>query len=1049
MAAQSEGQASLPLVGGITETVVDESAQGSILVARNVRLSTDKGTLAPRPVAESIGAATAGVHCYGVIPGCSESTLGMFLPSYGNRRLVPSVRDERLLTPPNANYQCPNYIAAHITDAGGPSTARSGGPPSVAIDDDGNLWVVWRTEGEYGEVRVCAEVRSASGDLLVPRTVVASYEISAEIYEELVGWTAVVRTNFGVAVLYATYDNEMYQVGLEVTGGQIQTAYAPVDLSSLITGTAVSRWRQDVCSDGENGAFFVLRDAGATAAALFHVNLVSPNTQTGIALSSPWDLTTATACATAVSSFLVGSTRYVAAMTASNAAQTCRVYLHTWNGTAFTLVSATTVFGYATEVYAVAVQPHHGAQGNGVMCAISGGNISAGYDTFITNAVWLDLTGVPGAVDTNFHAGASLVGRGCAWEAATGETYALFQLAAQQGDETLAAFYPQYTIPDPSVHLMIGSTFTVSDGPVQSLLTPIARYGIDGGFTAPHLASTWSVCSGDTVVTGFALVDYQGSQFAAVPRWCKLDMRRREQPSYAMDTGGVSTVAAAHPIAWDGSELCDVSSPHSPVLLVEEEQATGWGGAELPNGTYSYRAIFRYRDGSGQLRRSAPTLARTFTTDGAATVNVRVAWGEPIAVRTAPHSVPAELVVYITQLDGGGNPGTIFYYSTTIARDSTGFYETPNGLIAAADGADRLYSTGADNEPLLPVAPPALWDVETVGPRQFGIAAEYRNRVWATKLKERGVALEWAAELTQDFGEQAGKLMKVVSVNGQPRVLAERGVWAIVGNGPDNTGLLGSFGDPQLISTRGCRSRESVAVVPGVGVLFEGDDGVMTLLGDGVRRFETIAVRSLGAPSVYLAQHEVVWPVKGEEESFIAYNYVSDAWTTWTDFGATALAKADVGGLTVMWDDAGRFATVDPAESDGAARLYVERAWVAPNQPDGDIVARELRVRLIAPTEDDYAGIRVRVEFDYGQGQAAVERTWSGTELADLERGGRVTIAANLHGVSCRAVKVIVADDGSTGHSMRPLACELSFGATSGNLRRALRDGPAGSKALK
>ena len=1050
MAAQAEGSAQISLVGGVVETVVDESTGGAILTSDNTRLTADKGTLAPRPKWLTHGnPASPAPHCYGVVPGCSDSTLAIFNAGHGSRRVVPSLYTEQLLRPANATHSAPNYIAAHVTNAGGVNTTRAGGPPSVCIDGDGNSWFAWRSEGDPGQVRVCLEVRGEDGSLLAPRATAAAYDADADVASELPGWTALITTSIGVSLVYSTVTSEIWHAGFELGSGAIQATYAPVDISGIVSSLGDrERWRWDACASGGSGMFFV-GASGTTTGVLRYIPLVPPfSGEAFTSLTSAWTLTAGDSrMATAVCTFVLGGARYVACATGGRGGAAVRAYVFTWDGAAFTAVSNATLDLSLTGedgALAVAIQPQHDTVAPGVLVAYSACTPAGAEAPIVTTARWLKLSDASSTTEDRRYIAMKLAGRGGALRISDSETYALIPLAAQADRDEFAAFDVEtpHPIIDPAVHLCIGNKASFP-GEVSTVyvagLTPIARLGLDGAYAAPSLSSTWMAVSGTRCLMGYALVDYQGGINAAVPRWANIDLQRAEQPSFARDSGGVSTVAAAHPAAWDGSELCDVTSLHAPVLVQGTLLNTGAGIETLAVGQYAVRAIFRFRDGSGQLRRSAPSLPFVFTADGIV-VNASVSFADPLALRTSPWSSPPDCVVYITTPNG-----SIFYYSTTAQRDASNSFFTVPSLLSASNGADRLYSTGADNEPLLPLAPPALWDVVTAGPRQFGIDAEYRNRVWATKLKERGIALEWAGELTQEFGEQAGKLQKLVVTGGQVRVLAERGIWAITGDGPDNSGLVGAFGDPQLISTRGCRSRESVAAVPGVGVLFEGEDGVLTMLGgEGVKRFETIQPRRLGAPSVFLNQQEVAWPIK-DSDGYLVYNYLQDAFTTWSGLGRQGHARCDLpidGSVTTyaMTNDA-VLISMDADTGDATCGMSVGRGWIAPNGPNGDIVARELWVRLALPTSGPMAGVTVRCEFDYGQGHVAIVRSWTAAELAStaLLRGDRVTVAVNLHGTPCRSVRVTVNDvRPGTGSPMRPLGCELLYGQSAGNLRRVL-----------
>jgi hypothetical protein len=276
------------------------------------------------------------------------------------------------------------------------------------------------------------------------------------------------------------------------------------------------------------------------------------------------------------------------------------------------------------------------------------------------------------------------------------------------------------------------------------------------------------------------------------------------------------------------------------------------------------------------------------------------------------------------------------------------------------------------------------------------------------------------------------------------RVLAERGVWAISGYGPDNSGFGGSFGDPQLIATFGCYARHTVATIPSVGVVFQCHDKKMALLGGGgLKRFETIADYDLEAPAIYPVECEIAWPITGGQ-GLLVYNWLADAWTHWDSTGHIATgAKCDIpmgeNVRTYAWDaSASEFIYMDSDSISSTGFIELERGWIAPEGGDADVVMRELWLRLQYMSEASH-NISIRLDFDYGQGPPAITRNWTATELNNLRRGDRVTVGVNLQGTRCRAFKLQISDSGSD--YMRPIGCELTYGVSGGQQRKALRAG--------
>ncbi len=497
---------------------------------------------------------------------------------------------------------------------------------------------------------------------------------------------------------------------------------------------------------------------------------------------------------------------------------------------------------------------------------------------------------------------------------------------------------------------------------------------------------------------------------------------------------------------WDGNETTEYTIMHKPKLNVA---TTGGTGPNL-TGRYSFCAVISWRDGSGLQRRSAPTRPVTTTLAGT----------KPIVYVTLPNCMrdgfrqeEFDIVIYMTgDLSSGGT--SLFYAQNTepTNKNTNGcwtFGNVPTPLVADI----QLYSSGAIGEQLLPECPPPAWDLDIGNSRLWVLDAEDRNRLLPSMLRQSFVPFEFNGSLEVRIPSSYGRGMAVRNNNGTITVFAERGIWAIPGYGPNNAGQDGAFGEPVLLSNIGCRSRESVVNIPGVGLLFQCSDGVFAILsGQGIKRFDTIgSYYDVGTPGVNYEENEIVYPLKNGILSLV-FNWVSGQWTKWPTAdgfriptSSATIYETEDGTTTGLVSRVLQYVpatgAIEYSDSDTASEtdgIEVTRGWVVPESPQADCAIRECwyHARYAGPHS-----ITIRVAYDYSNFKY-VEKTWSDSELTPLLEDGRYTVAVNVHHVRARAVKITITESYATeGEGTQPLTLTVTYGVAPGVRRRTLRAG--------
>lgn len=868
MTASKEGQLVIPLNEGIVEDYVEDINAGAVTESQNTRLSVNKGTLARRPEIVDAGtAAPNGEPCGGFVPGPGNSIVAYFKPLSGQKRLHNGQVDE-LVSPLDSAEPQNAWYPYEMVDSGEAFTVRSGNPPAVVIDADGNIWmaVIGSVGSTFG---IYVIVYDASGNLIAPQqliitpTTALAFPQNSYLFKSLTAWTS------GYVTLVYADDTSIYAAKLTVANSVVTVASGPTNVASPLNTGLIEA---DACGDGFGHTYILHRHPSTNTSS--RVSRVNDATH---AVSATLDFAT-TIAAGGIASFscshvlVVSARRLLIGISHSAGAS---AYVRVVDGSTVTLLSSN-AFAIAAFV-SVSVLPYvNGSTISACLAMSHQGSAFVFTDQTKTTFKFYDMaTGtLLGTASVDWMIA---LGTGAYHKVSDGEIYPYFPMVPFWYT-SLGGYSPSvgnYVI-DPAVSLMTPSSL--------ENMTVVARYGVDraaNNVFPVGIGNTIS-CYGSDMVCTYKFQDQARAGLSAygdTSSFVRLELEPDHQPSTSTDSGGSSTVAAAYPVVWDGQETIDVCPPHTPKVKFS---ATGGAGGASVNltGVYSVRAVHSWRDKAGNLHRSPPSQPETLTLAG---TKPTVAVTAPLIMKNGVTQDYADVTLYMTEAGGS------IFYAIPLLPDAG--YPTTLGCymfnaIPDTDASlERLYSTGADNEPLLPECPPPAWDVATIGSRQWLINAEYRNRLHPSKLKEQGVAWEYNAALAIDIDRQYGKLMKVVDVGGRVVVLAERGIWSIGGYGPDNSGQGSGFSDPQLLVNTGCKYRHSVAQIPGIGVMFQAEDGKFALFGgNGIERFERIEIYEVAAPVVHVLECEVVYPISNGT-GYIVYNWLAKGWTKWSNPG--------------------------------------------------------------------------------------------------------------------------------------------------------------------
>jgi hypothetical protein len=571
---------------------------------------------------------------------------------------------------------------------------------------------------------------------------------------------------------------------------------------------------------------------------------------------------------------------------------------------------------------------------------------------------------------------------------------------------------PEITL-DPAVTVFCLSAETDSS---SQIATPIARLG---SFDSTSVAHALRLCSGydETFAVAYEREPRPNDPYSRVGTELVATLLRSSRAcASAVDDTGAALIAGAQPAYFDGLETTELAPLYQPVLRAETYAA----GTSFASGDYRFTAIYVWTDAAGQTHRSAPAVSQTLTLSNALGARVYVTYPSG-SMKSGYSQYAARVEIYAAA------PGALVHLFST-------FQPTLGTLgVATFEITDPPTATNAvlysDSGELVPTCPGALHDVAIVGARAWGVLAERRNVATYSKLRQAGIAYEFPAEFEVEFPASAGKLQRVLELDGNPVFLAENGVFVVVGVGPDNAGNGVAYGDPRKISDIGCVARDS-AVRTGAGVLYAAR-GAFAMLASGgaVQRLPQIDPELLGTivAAVDVRDASEAW-VFGRSGTYthLVLNYETGGWSRGENV-AQAVHVALAGDLLIASHGTGLSALDTDSDTPTAAAVVIQTGWIQPSGPQAACVLRELLIQAVR--DKGGHGLTVDVSLDYSTGaEKTISFSFSAADIAEAadDATERYTLRCVLKAQPARALRVTLTETGTTG-AFCPLSATLVY----------------------
>lgn len=365
------------------------------------------------------------------------------------------------------------------------------------------------------------------------------------------------------------------------------------------------------------------------------------------------------------------------------------------------------------------------------------------------------------------------------------------------------------------------------------------------------------------------------------------------------ELGGQLYLGGGMVMQYDGRRLTEVGFSAYPDVQ-DADIAVATTGGSMVAGDYIYAFVWEWYDAAGNRHQSAPQI-KTVTVGGTTTSKVTFTCNSLPLTRKqwrldGDDARPMVLAIYRTEvgnevlyrLEGSGSAPFV-ENDPTVANMGT-YEDTYSDAQLLLNTRELLYTTTNGSNELDNVPPPPSRVLVAHGDRLIGIMDEDKTKLWYSKSLRNEMGLAWNESLVIQLETEATAL---ASQDGNLLVFTDRGIFSIVGQGADNTGLGTGYEPPQRLSSEtGCLEPRSVVTSP-IGAFFQSHQGIMMLARGGFSAVHTPQIqKTLEAyPIITGAVHDqrnsrVCFSVVASEDQqsnsrVLVYDYGSKLWSVY------------------------------------------------------------------------------------------------------------------------------------------------------------------------
>lgn len=330
-------------------------------------------------------------------------------------------------------------------------------------------------------------------------------------------------------------------------------------------------------------------------------------------------------------------------------------------------------------------------------------------------------------------------------------------------------------------------------------------------------------------------------------------------------------------------------------------QATATTGGSISDGTYLYRAVYRWIDNQGNIHTSAPSAPLTVALSGGTATQTSTIRVPTLRLTRKQNEVTIELFRTETA-------GNISYKVTSVTSPSFNdvtldYVDIVDTLADSSIVSNEILYTASgvlDN-----ISAPSCDIVATHRNRMFISGLQDENEVRYSKIVREGEGVAFNELLSIKVDPEGGPITNLASMDSNLVILKEDNIYVSSGEGLNDLGVDSTLADPELIATDvGCVDVNSIVLGP-QGLYFKSKKGIYlltrglqaTYIGSPVEDYndETITSSVLSEGS-----NEIRFTTA--TGTMLVYNYFFGQWSTFTNKKVSD---------SVIWDGSHVYASVE------------------------------------------------------------------------------------------------------------------------------------------
>jgi len=482
-------------------------------------------------------------------------------------------------------------------------------------------------------------------------------------------------------------------------------------------------------------------------------------------------------------------------------------------------------------------------------------------------------------------------------------------------------------------------------------------------------------------------------------------------------------ISGSIPLQYDGYQLTEVGFLNYPWAFATQDSGVA---GNVAAGTYAWKSTWKWTNGRGETERSTTATGESLTLALAHFVILTLKY-----LYSTRKAAPRPPTVEVWRTAATAGEGSSYYLITgqdpTVTTGDNPYVpndSTTTGTTINDNFADSTLTTKEQNpengnvlESLAPLGATIIIATDT---RLFlvGLAGD-SDGVWYSRQRNVGEIASFHDSLRVAVPRPGGAITAAAFLNETLVVFRQRAIYALPGQGFDNTGGGQNFGPAnRLASDVGAVSAESVALTP-QGLIFKSSKGWYLLdhgwntryIGADVAKYDGDTVNAVHVVEAY---HQIRCVTNAR---ILVFDYLTSEWSAWSISDAV---HACLWNGTYYYLSSGSNAPMQEQTTFAAGVNYgldVELGFVKPADLQGAVRIDKI---LILGEYRGACSLRIRTAFDYQQDGAGnwvytddIYWSPSPTTIGSALQVARGTTRGRCEAIKIRITAASTAKDGS------------------------------------